>query len=176
MRVFRPATTKPIPAKAKIDYEKKRVIFRARGKKRRAVLTDKGRMRIESNTWHIEFRDHLDRKQRLIAFTDEHMSNLLAGHVAKLVSRPGDPPPEATEYIEKLPLRIKAALGQMGLLPQSEVDTSRNLNELVDQFEGSLRSRGKTEAYVRNKLKACRDMIDACGFTLFRDIQPGRVD
>ena len=45
MRVFKPQTTKPIPPKAKIDYEKKTVTYRARGKKHKAILTDKGRIR-----------------------------------------------------------------------------------------------------------------------------------
>ena len=95
MRVFKPQTTKPIPPNAKIDDEKKTVTYRARGRKCRGILTDKGRMRIESKTWHIEFRDLLDRKQRVIAFTDEHKSRQLAGCIEALVSCQGLPIPQA---------------------------------------------------------------------------------
>ena len=177
MRVFKPQTTKPIPPRAKIDYESKMVRYRAKAKRHKGILTDKGRMRVESRTWHIEFRDHLDRKQRIIAFTDKHMSDLLAAHIEQLVSYQGQPTPAAlTDYIEHLPSRIKGALEQKGLLARSEVDTSNELTKLLDQFEETLRSRGKTEAYLRNKLKACKDMFGACGFIYFRDIQPGRVE
>ena len=166
-----------IPPNAKIDYEKKTVTYRARGRKCRAVLTNKGRMRIESNCYHIEFRDHLDRRQRLIAFTDKQASDLLGAQVKKLLNNYGQPiPEELSNYVGLLRPQIKDTLKQMGLLPQEEVDTARPLKELLAKFEETLQSRERSKGYVTNKLKYCRQMAEACHFDYFRDIQPGRIE
>ena len=85
MRIFRPQCTKPIPADATIDRQRNLVTYRVRGKVRKAVLTDGDRMRIETSTWHIEFRDHLDRKQSLPAFSHEGQTRFLASQIQRLM-------------------------------------------------------------------------------------------
>ena len=177
MRIFRPQATKPIPAGAKVDREKKTVAYKAHSRTHKAILTDNGRMRIECAVWHVEFRDHLDRRQHVTAFTHEGQSRLLASQIERLVSLIGQPlPMDLVRPIENLPSRIKDQLVAMGLLEGKRTAAGRTLEELLTEFEQSLRAQERNGRYVDDTLYVLRRMFEDCGFKHFSDISANRVE
>jgi integrase len=177
MRIFRPQATKPIPPDATIDHSKGIVSYRVKGKTRKAVLTDGGRMRIESTTWHIEFSDHLGRRQHVTAYRHEAQSRLLAAQIDRLVSLHGQTlPPDMVKPIASLPSRIKDALTGMGLLEGRQTVVGRNLEELLTEFEQSLKAQELNARYVGDCVDLPRLMFKECGFEHFKDINANRVE
>jgi len=179
MRIFKPQATKSIPADATIDRGKGIVTYTARGKPRRAVLTltDAGeRMRLESSTWHLAFRDHLGRKQQLGAFSHEGQTRLLASRIEDLIAYKGGPlPPDLRDYFNRLPSGIVGALQECGLLAGEQV-LGKPLDVLVGMYEEALRSRERSGGHVRKTVRMIREVFEACGFGSWREIQDTKVE
>jgi len=184
MRVFKPQVTKPIPKKAEIiipdkgpDRDKEVIEYKAHRKKRRAYKTDNGKMRIYTNKWHIEFRDHLDCKQRIVAFTNESQSRLLASKIEDLLSYQGQSLPTGlARFIDKLPERIKNKLIDFGMLEGKRTVAGRTLDELVDEFEQSMKAQEKSQQYIDETIYAVKKVFSDCGFKHFSDISANKVE
>jgi len=178
MRVYRPEATKPIPAEAKIDRRKRVVTYRVRGKTRKAALTADGkRMRIATRTWRIEFKDHFGRRQTLSAFTHEGQSRLLAGHIERLVSLCGQPlPTDLARTISKLPSAIRERLTKIGLLEGKATVAGRTLEELLTEYEQSLRAQERSAQHIYDTLWMCRTAFEDLGLEHWGDIEAGRIE
>ncbi len=177
MRIFRPQATKPIPAGAMIDRDRGIVTYKARGKTRRAVLTSRGRMRVEASVWRLEFSDRLGRRQHVTAYTHEAQSRLLGAQIERLVSLNGQPlPPDLVRPIASLPSRIKDQLTAMGLLEGRRTVAGRTLDELLTEFEESLRAQELDAKYIGDCVQLPRIMFKECGFEHFQDITANRVE
>ncbi len=179
MRIYRPQATKPIPSDAKIDRVKSIVTYKARGKTRRAVLTitDSGeRMRLETSTWHIEFRDHLARKQGLPAFTHEGQTRFLASQIEKLIAFHGQTlPAELKEYCDRLPSRVAGALQDCGLLA-TEGPLAKPLSDLVEMYAQALRSKERNAYHIERTIRDLNEVLEGCAFKHWRDIKCEKVD
>jgi integrase len=190
MRVYKPQATKPIPADATIDRKKGIVTYKAHGKSRRAVLTDGGRMRIETSIWHIEFRDHLGRKvqgppkasgkrggKTLAAFTHEGQSRFLAGRIEQLIAFHGQAlPTDVKDYFEKLPSRIIGALQKCGLLESEQTPITKPLSELLGMYEQALKARERSAGHIFHTVQWIKEVFDACGFNLWREVKDQKVE
>jgi len=179
MRIYRPQVTRGIPDDATIDRVKGVVTYKARGKTRRAVLTvtDRGdRMRLESSTWRIEFRDHLGRRQNLTAFPHEGQTRFLASRIEELTAYSGEPIPAALrEYFGRLPSGIVSVLQECGLL-ESEPALAKPLGELVGMYEQALCARERSAGHVKETVRMIREVFDACGFESWRQIKDAKVE
>jgi len=186
MRIYKPESTRPIPEGAKINREKKTVTYKGRnGETVKAVLTDEGKMRVSQGTWHIAFRDHLDRQQDLPAFEDEGDSNVLVSHIKNLVVWHGKPlPPDLQGYCDRLHPRIAALLAKLGLLepkpePQREPE---KLTVWVDEFENWLKATKADSGYLRNEnhirtvIGRVRAIVGGCHFETWDSIKKQPIE
>ncbi len=178
MRIFKPQATKAIPPGAAVDRAKGIVTYKVRGKFRRAVLTDSGRMRVETGCWRIEFRDCLGRKQSLAAFTHEGQSRLLASRIEALIAHSAGPlPAELRDYFDRVPSWIVSALQESGLLERDESPLStKPLTELLAMYEQALRARERSAKHVYETVIEAQEVFTACGFTFWRDIKDHKVE
>jgi len=184
MRVFKPQVTKPIPKGAKIiipdkgpDKGKEIVQYKTHRKKRRAYKTSNGKMRVQTGKWHIEFRDHLDRKRRIIAYSSESQSRLLASNIEKLLSYQGQSlPKDLARFIDRLPEMIKNKLISFGMLEGKRTVAGRKLDELLEEFVASMKAQEKSKLYVYEVEQAIRRVFDDCGFKYFSDISANKVE
>ncbi|MCL5282613.1 MAG: site-specific integrase [Planctomycetes bacterium] len=180
MRIWRPQATRSIPADATIDRERGIVTYKAHGKTRRAVLTvtENGeRMRVETNTWHIEFRDHLRRKQSFPAFTHEGQTRLLASQIEKLIPFPGQAlPADLKDYCEKLPSGIIGALQGCGLLESEQTPIAKPLSELVTMYEQALRTKERSKCHIERTIADLDEICEGCAFGFWRDIKREKLD
>ncbi len=191
MRIYRPESTRAIPAAAKIDEKKRTVSYRGRdGATIRAVLTDGGKMRVTQGTWHIAFRDGEDRHQDFAAFEDEGDSRILAKQIKNLIAYHGKPlPPDLETYCghlrEKCP-RIAGALEACGLLaPKVKVQPEAEPERLavwVDAFEGWLKATKGDSGYHRNAghiqtvMGRVRAIVKGCHFETWADIKKQKIE
>lgn len=177
MRIFKPQATKPIPADATVDRVKGVVAYRVKGKVRKAALTGGGRMRIESSTWHIEFSDHLGRRQHVTAYRHEGQSRLLAAQIDRLVCLHGQTlPPDMVKPIASLPSRIKDALTGMGLLEGRQTVVGRSLEELLAEFAESLKAQELAVKHIDDCVQLPRLLFEDCGFKHFTDISANKIE
>jgi integrase len=182
MRVYLPESTRAIPPGAKVSQEKKTVTYKGRdGEIVKAVLTAGGKMRVSQGTWHIGFRDHLDRQQDIAAFEDEGDSNVLASHIKNLVLWHGKPlPPDLQAYCDQLRPRIAEALQACGLLEEKESPLpgplARPLVELVTEYGGTLAARGRNKLHVEKTIGMIHEVVTTCEFSVWSDIDRDKVD
>ncbi len=178
MRIYQPESTRAIPPGAKVNQEKKTVTYRGRnGEVIKAVLTDGGKMRVSQGTWHISFRDHLDRQQDIAAFSIETQTRLLAGQIEKLIAYHGQPTPsELRGYCDRLPSRIVAALQACGLLEAEQTPVAKPLSELVGMYEQVLRSRERSACHIKRFVPDLTEVFEGCGFEFWRDIRAEKIE
>ena len=178
MRIYLPESTRAIPPGAKINQDKKTVTYKGRGGEIvKAVLTAGGKMRVSQGTWHIGFRDHLDRAQDIAAFSIESQTRLLAGQIEKLIAYHGQPAPsELQEYCDRLPSRIVIALQAAGLIEKKSTPLAGPLDDLVAAFKESMQAKGRNEVHVRQTISDIHELFAACGFNHWDDIDRDKVD
>jgi len=177
MRIYKPSATKPIPVGATIDRKKGLVSYKARGRTRTAALTDNGRMRIETKTWRIEFKDHHGRRQTISAFTDANQSRLLAADIEMLIGYRGQQlPTDLAKRIAKRPKRIMDGLVDIGLFKGTSTAGTRTLADLLNEFETSLRSRELCAKHIEETAGLPRMMFEDLGIDHVHDITIGAVE
>jgi len=178
MRIYQPQSTRAIPPGAKVNEEKKTVTYRGRdGKPVRAVLTDTGKMRVSQGTWHVGFRDHLDREQDLPAFSRERQTRTLADQIESLIAYCGQLlPHELQEYCDHLPTRIVSALQACGLLAGEQTPLGKPLSELVSMYEQTLRSKERSACHIERTIGDIMEVFEGCAFNFWRDIKAEKVE
>jgi len=177
MRIYKPTATKPIPVGAIIDRTKGLVSYKARGKTRTAALTDNGRMRIETKTWRIEFKDHHGRRQTISAFTDANQSRLLAADIEMLIGYRGQQlPTDLAKRIAKRPKRILDGLVDIGLFKGTSTAGTRTLADLLDEFETSMKARELCDQHIKDTVDLPRILFEDLGFEHVHDITIGGVE
>jgi hypothetical protein len=178
MRVYRPQSTRQIPAGAKVDQVRKTVTYKGRdGRPVRAVLTDTGKMRVTQSVWRIAFKDALDRQQDIAAFTHEGQTRLLAGRIQMLIGLCGEPmPSDLKAYVDRLIPRIRTALQECDLLGKEQTPIGKPLPELVGLYEQALHARGRNDAHILATTKMLIETFTACRFGRWHDIRDDRLE
>jgi len=129
--------------------------------------------------WYVEFRDHLERVKRLPAFTDKAQSEAFGRKVERLVDcRANNEPtdPELSRWVETLPQATREAMARIGLLEASRAAAVKRLAAHLDDFEAAVLARGKTPKHAELVTKRARTLFDGCGFKLWSDVQPAKVE
>ena len=135
-----------------------------------------------SKSHHVEFKDHLDRRQRVLGFSHARDTEKLAHRLLDLVRlrRNGEPLPEPLRrWLDTLPDKLRARLAEMELISTAGtagVDRPLRLWLDNDSGEGPPGWRqvrlavGITEASIAPVIQRVRDVLTGCGFALWRDL------
>ena len=117
MRVYKTATTKPIPVGARYSTREdgRYVTCLIGGKKVTGKVTSGGTVRIESPYYSLKFRDNRDIERYLRAYTNKKASEDLGETIRKLMEPGAD-----AALVETLPAQIRKKLAEFGV-----IDTKR---------------------------------------------------
>lgn len=155
-----------------MDYRVFRPLFRARdGKQKR------------SPTWHVEFRDHLNRRQRVTGERHQRDTEQLAGKLLRLVRhrKHAEPlPTDLRKWLDTLPEKTRERLAGMDLLDVIGEGLDRPLSLWLDGdaeggdgqpgYRQAIAARGVTAEHVDSVIPRIRGVLDGCGFVRWRDI------
>jgi len=188
MRIWKPSYSKPLPPGAKTFLCKqgpgKGKMFAkfkdARGHTTTARLTKSGDgILVETLLWYISFEDGNCISRKIKGFTNREATEDLEKTIQNLLNVQATNKSidsELQRQLERLPMTIRRDLISFGLLPEDEIDTSRTIEQLVDQFEESLQAQERSKQHIYDTVKVTREICSECRFTYFRDIKPGRVE
>lgn len=183
MRVYKPTYTTPLPEGAKILKRKSGKVAKftnARGEEIIALLSKSGRrVKMETNCYYIEFRDHDNYCRRLKAFTDESSSQRLAQTVEDILNAKGSGQGISTDLrrkIEALPRPMRTELARWGLLDESANMASRPLPEIAKLYITHLQAQELNGRYVRRTAQDLDTIFRDCGFLHLTDIDADRVN
>ncbi len=129
--------------------------------------------------WHVEFKDHLGRRQRVPGFADRPCSKELERKLIRLAAlRATDATPDAAmrRWIEGLAPGLRDKLAGCGMLTMTQVAALRPLSELLDDWEAHLRARGSTEGHVRLVASRARKVIEGISAGYWSAIDATRVE
>jgi len=183
MRVFKPSYTVPLPEGAKILRRKNGNVAKftnARGQEIIAPVSKSGkRVALETNSYHLEFRDHNNFARRLKAFTDEGASQRVAATIEDLLAAKGSSQGINTDLrrrIEALPKTMRMELAKWGLLDQKANTATKPLSELITAFEAHLKAKERSRSHISKTIHDLHTICEACRFVFFSDIDGGRLE
>ena len=158
----------------------------------KASYTDEAGNRRESDTFHMRFRDHLNRRQKLATSPRERDAHHTAGKVMELVrcrrtgEHVGD---KLRKWLEAQSEKLVRRLVEMEVIDPLVASTDTPLSEHLDGkfdadgkliepgFKQALEARGNTANHVKVTTDRVRRILDGCSFTFWRDIiRPGAAD
>jgi integrase len=143
-----------------------------------------------SDTYHVRFRDHLGRRQRLAGYKRERETTTFAERVVELVAcrRKGESPEQRLRrWLDGLPERTRDRLAEMDLIDRpsasADVPLSVHLQGALDDATGEavspgwrqeIAARGVTGKHLAVTVSRVAAVLDACGLLLWRDLlRPG---
>ncbi len=133
----------------------------------------------KSSTWYIRYSYPAGKRRRVAAWNDRQSSNQLAANIEKLIAcrASGMPVPKhLSDFIEKLPERIRDHLHKVGLLDAVQVKKSQVLSDHIEAWADHLRARGNTERHIRQRMSRAEKLLDAAGATWWSDISAKRIE
>lgn len=137
----------------------------------------------KGRTWILEFR-HQETVWQVSAHAEKEAAEGIAHNIKKLQScQAGNLPldPELMKWLQECPGRLRARLGQIGLVDGC---TQAGLRPLLEHLDGTpampgfrqvLTARSKTARYIAKRCGRVRRIFEGCRFNLWRDISPSRV-
>ena len=154
------------------------------------VYTDKRtKEQRRSDTYHVAFRDHLNRRQSVAGTTRENVTRKIAERVGELVEcrRNGEGPGgKLQRWVEALPPKLRERLEAMELIDRQAVHAGKPLLAHLDGttdaegkvtmpgFRQALLARGVTANHVDVTTKRVRTILDGCGLFFWPDLSaPG---
>ena len=128
--------------------------------------TNGGEVR-QSARWHVRFRDHLNTRRRVPAFTDKRMSEKLGEKLDGLAARvrAGEPLGDIEKWVDTLPGDLRDRLIGWGLLSRET-----RLDELVDAYHEAQLDKDTSERTAGETRRRILRVFTGCGFAFFRDI------
>jgi integrase len=129
--------------------------------------------------YYVEFRDSLDRRRRIRAFSDRGASQEFARKIERLVAfrvNGEEPDVMLAKWLENLPDETRKKLAGMGLLEKQRMERARPLEEHLKEWEASMLARETTEKHAKQTLKRARRVIEGCGFQVWREIESGPIE
>ena len=149
----------------------------------------KSKAQRQSDTYHVAFRDHLNRRQSIAAGRREREASAVAEKIKELIEhrKNGEAPKDRLQkWFESLPEKMRRRLVEMELVEQKSIDIGMPLlfhldGEKSDEgvivtpgFRQSLESKGGTADHARVKTDRVRLILNGCGFVYWKDlIKPG---
>jgi len=148
-----------------------------------------GRTRT-TETWYVEFRDHLEMPRRVAGFTDRKATESLGRNIQRLAwcKASGETlDPVLGKWVEGLSPRLRKSLRRFGLLDATKVAALEPLTKHVDGetdaegrvvlvgFRQALAAKGTTAKQVDLVAGRAKRVIEGCGFTFWSDISASKV-
>lgn len=130
----------------------------------------------EVKKWWVELRDHNGVIRRFAGLTDKAATEETGRNIQRLISfRSANLPPDAqlVRWLEKIPVKLRNRLADVGLLDASRLEGSKLLEKSVMDFEGSLHGKEKHKQQVSRTL---RRIIEGCGFRFWSDVRVSDVE
>jgi integrase len=84
--------------------------------------------------------------------------------------------PETARWLENAPPALKVRLADVGIIDGARVSAAKPLAELLRDFTGHLEAKERTAKYVGECEVMLRRVFDECGFVVWSDITPGKVE
>ena len=140
---------------------------------------DKAGKKRSTKRWHIEFRDHLGRRQRVPGFADKASSREFERKLERLVAlrSSGATPDDAMRrWIEGIAPALRDRLAAMDLLTARQVAALRPLTELLDAWEEHLLAKGTSRRQITQVLGRARRLFEGAGIAVWNEIDAGRVE
>jgi integrase/recombinase XerD len=106
-----------------------------------------------SRKWYIEYRDANGKKRRVVGFVDKRLTQQRAA--------------ELEAHVERL---------KCGILGASPEHASRPIDEHLEDYLNTMRSRGNTDAHVVATSARCRSVIGGAGVYRIADLTADRVE
>jgi len=143
-----------------------------------ASYRDRHGKKRKTRTWYIEFRDHLDRVQRLPAFKDKDASRTLAARLEDLLvcKARGQPPDLALiKWLETLRPALRKRLASIGLIDSGSFAATRSLRDHVAEYQRYLLDRGGTEKHADLTANRVNWILDGIGAASWLQIKGAAV-
>ncbi len=145
----------------------------------RRTYTGRDGKREKTGVFYVEFRDHMDRVQRVPGYRDRAATQELERKLRTLsaLRASGSPPDETMRrWTENLPAALRDRLAAVGLITAQQVAALRSLSTLVDAWAEHLGAKGTGEEHVRLvKARALR-VINGAGAKFWTDLSPTDVE
>ncbi len=194
-RLFKPARYEPaarvVPPDASVDFfdldqpGRERFARWGNGQKIRVVRATKGQHAgqdlavLETATYYVEFRDHLEKIRRLPLFTSrkgsEETPEKLVQIVADVQTTGRLSHPDLVRWVGGLPERIRLKLVEIGLLERERAGAAKSLVEHLEDFHAMLLAKGVTAKQARLVKTRVEALVNWCKFRRICDITAGRV-
>jgi integrase len=132
----------------------------------------------QTKKWYIEFKDHLQQKKRLPAFSDKARSTELGRKLESLVYyriTGEQPDPTLNQWLETLPTPLRDKLAKFDLLDSKRLAACSSLTDHLSDFKQSLIAREVTERQAKLVHGRALKVIEGCKFTTWSNITPGAV-
>jgi len=143
-----------------------------------ASYRDRHKKKRKTRTWYVEFRDHLDRVQRLPAFKDKDASRTLAARLEDLLvcKARGQPPDLALiKWLETLRPTLRKRLAGIGLIDSGSFAATRSLRDHVAEYRRYLVDRGGTDKHADLTATRINSMLDGIGAASWLQIKGAAV-
>jgi len=134
---------------------------------------------VNSPTWWVEMKDHLERRQRVPGFRDLAATRELERRLKRLVvmrASGAGLDQDMARWVEGLPAKLRNKLGKIGLLERRHVAASQPLSEHLKDFQNALEAKGNTAHHVAQTVARVKRVLDECRFVNWTDIDPQPVE
>lgn len=140
---------------------------------------DRDGTKRRTKNWHVEFRDHLGRRQRIPGFADKPSSVELERKIEKLIAlrASGATPDEPMRrWVEGLSPALRDRLAKLDLLSAQQAAATKPLDVLLDQWEQHLVSKGTGGRQIQQVVARARKVFEGSGALYWSDIDATRVE
>ena len=140
---------------------------------------DKKGKKRSTKRFHIEFRDHLARRQRIPGFSDRASSRELERKIGKLVAlrASGATPDEPMRrWIEGLAPALRDRFAAIDLLSARQVAGRRPIADLLDQWEQHLEAKGTSKRQIMQVVGRATRLFEGAGVNCLMDVDPARIE
>ena len=145
----------------------------------RITYRDRDGKKQRTARWHVDFRDHLGRRQRVPGYADRHSTRALERKLVRLAAlRATDATPdeEMRRWIEGLAPDLRDRLAAADLLTSTQVAALKPLSELQEEWEKHLAAKGSTKGHVQLVTSRARKVVEGIGAEFWSAMEASRVE
>lgn len=131
-----------------------------------------------TRAWYVQLSVR-GKVHRIPGFTDKGATAALGKkleRLAELRASGSAPDPELLRWIESLELSNQKRLLKMGLLEPRRLAGARGIDDLLDEWLGALRARGRTEKWIDLVVQRARITLTGCGFAHLTDLDAAAIE
>ncbi len=140
---------------------------------------DKHGKKRSTRRWHVEFKDHLGRRQRIPAFKDKGASRELERKIVRLAAlraSAATPDAEMRRWIEGLAPDLRDRLAGMDLLTARQVAALKPLTTLIDEWEEHLLAKGTSRRQITQVVGRARRVVEGARIPVWTEVLAAAVE